>query len=492
MSNKLANQFIDIAITNFNTDPIPLSYEISRETDIISDPSYYDISVVRYKVPFSYVQSHLLTSENIKNYQVGLEFVNSNNIGGPKSMYWKEQLYQSSVFDMYGPEDFMDNVNRTLLKCYSKFNDDRVANNDYYIKKVVKTQTCNFSQVNQTDSITVSLLTDMLDMQNKGFDFKFKINSISGNYQAAIDKNMGFSLCLISPTTLKKVMLVNNVLLDYVGGNVTFVDYAAISQYDRVRNTKKDIELQPLELFGLKLKEQQISGNWSLALITHQLNNAPDTNFDFTMNYTFEITLNSIKNIWTSSFIPYFSWDSNKLLNMNYSEAFAFSQINVFVSPYINTLMGMTSSKFVLSNYVGSDNVYYSLTIPQNVYSANVLAFNQLISLSTLQNTSTYDSCNNLQSLIFTTNMPIVQQFNKSTRATDLILTSFNIDGYVRDAIVFADNNGNTRKYRITQEDAIRRFIISAYIVRTDLTNNESILLPANGYADILLNFSPA
>lgn len=434
----LPTKYIEIEIgNNGDVDEIDARYQISRSEAVLRDPSLYDCSVLRFKIPSGCVDHYSIS--NSDDYVVGIATkTNSTTI--------KEGLKTlPSNIDYKSKNDLLEAINRSIISSWFNYHDE--------IDAVINTTDVSnsFNKNNQSHNLTVSAPASDISTNSNNLLYNVRVNLVISTSSISTTKPIniyisnpdGDSVLLTSGWVFPKNQIVH----------ITFTDESYISPNNwKYMNRNSEIPadrlyVQPVENL-MKFASTGAVGEWTLNIKNDfETSDNIECTWSLDLMYMFNSNADNIEDFYTKTcqIPPYFRLNfSSNLIKMVYNEGFRLAGYDLLLSNKLANLLGYQT--YLDNDYSHSVVKFPSLTL--NNSQTEDRLFTQLESSS--------HNLSRLHSLQIRSDMPILRTVTEGNNQSIDLLTDFLPDPSANSHGYYIFNApSNYRRYALTSQDAL-------------------------------------
>lgn len=461
------SKFINVNLTNQTTEDIDLETNNYLRGNIVNSANNYEASITKLYIPVSKIK--LLKKSDMTDYYVS--FLKTDGSSYHRAT---NTLYTDSQMSIYSLKDFVENLNRTLLKTY----DDWMYEVDN-ASVLTLNATHNFTSVSTTDTVVCPATS-----HTHVCHVKFVVNSITNNNSNQIPFRIRVTSPLGTTCDIANGTNWNLPDTDTKTYDLTFDDSSPNNYPQSVGGFSTSTSYQSLQGTSIFSLDATINGNWTVECIP-TYDDAP-ANLDIDMDYDLVLTrcfMNSTSSE-LSNLVPAFSYDdSTGKVSLIYSELLHASNTRLGLSPKLANILNFESQ------YNSTYDEYY-IDYPHRVWSAGLDQTETLV-----QNRASIERVANLNRIEVVSSALRVESEVNNDNTSSNVITSFHplFDNELSD--LRYDYNSATHPYRsypLKGNTGIDKIDISAYTVYDDETRERIRLRPSDKfYCTIVLTPVP-
>jgi hypothetical protein len=473
----LTSVYHNVELANPTEFGIPLSLEAVGYEEILARASDYKVSVIKFSLPN---KSETFLIENALDYLVKMTVQTHAGILSSQS-----SLFTRDQFQIFSINDFVDNVNRTMIKVHSAL---AVQYANVCLNHTVTCTNVALVDLNAQPGPFVTTLT---------FTTTFPVNYHVATFGTIslifTSSQAGKALPLMSVTLVSdrgvRVVLTSRRLFTY--GTYNFSDSSILSQNDSDTLTS-GLLYQPLEpLNAIQISNSVINTSWKIEIaVISEIVATNATQFNFVPQFAMSLSpVPDRANHTNQSFFPYvapavFFDQDNKKVSLIIQDKNVLSSFHIKLSPKLFNALPFAGVRNI------SDG-FYTIRVAQAklINSVNQDDFN-FASILPPDQGDIYKMLD-ISTIIIKSNMAVAAE--KDATTFDRVLMSLDVSGtdLFSTFYQFVNTQVSTRAYQLLSNGPLNSIGISVFYKYRSSGKVVQATLPPFTSFTMLLKFTP-
>ena len=475
----MTSVYYNFELNNKTDLPILLDKTEQRDSPILKNASDYKLSIVKFNLPASNVESFVIDNQNDYLLQLASTYLSDGAPQTYQTAKYSLSLLTSNEYQMLTYQDFIENFNRRSLLCYRAYLTafDITYNNVRENSGTITTaSTYQTGTVNKTVPITTTFTNSYVGHLNLALTF----NPYTDAQPIYQDSNDLFEIYLVNPLGVS-CLVCSNLKLPKDGVKVINFDDSSI-----IGLTSQDLDdilpsnnYHPCEPFLKFCDRTNSSGNWIIRVKnkSNNVNHSFQYNIEYFLRVWFlpeNVNGNQMEVIDTA---PSLDINGNDKIELNFPETMILSGATISFSPKLNELLGFSS--------ILKADGFYQVKLPQYRLSTSLKETIQYPQpISTL-----YKLTDISEIQIRSSNLPIVSEFDV-TSSTQIVMSLNTASTDINKSVYeFFNQNLIDRSYQLTNNQDLRQINYSVWVKYRSSGKSKQVYLPPHSTFSILTKF---
>ena len=478
MNKQIQEEYFNGTIRNDTQSSIDCSRLFTFNDELIHNPSNYKVNVNKLQVPANLIKSFIINDQTKYTLKYALN-TSSQTPNEYKEIESQVNLYDDNEFEIYTPEDFLENVNKSSSKCYRNLLYNLKDKYDNYLE-ITGSDNWDLSFFSSKKrEITINVPTDNNRRRKLGY-LKVEIKLEEDD----VNNNDLYEVYIKSPNTGdypdgQTCLLFSQARTDF-NNNLVFEEASLNNISKTEHNDTLKGDYSPLESFIKFNNEQDCTGDWKLIINSKGSDNTRFTgNIEYKVHYYFLPDYEEIEmGVPNRSPFIYIN-DENKLV-MNVQNRIVKSNFSIEMSPELHNIL------FFRATTTSNNN--RRLTIPPTTLNTS----NGIDSLEIIQpQTSTY-KLTDIGQILIITRLPINAEMFSDIDVKENILMSLDyLPTKEKDLILFDTTSQEIRSYSLLSNAPITNIYIEIKVSYKSFNETRTVQLHQNDSCLFQLKFRP-